>query len=126
MTCFGPKCRKPHPYRLRSPNDIPSVHFRYMAWFEELGYFPHLRKVRIYGVINNISSSPRTLSILARFLDVHKAMLETLSVVPAEGFAGSAVYISWMPGVFANLNLPALQTLTIGLSGFHKSCDLLH
>lgn len=84
------------------------------SYFGELGYFPCLRQLRILVIIDHLAlPNPSTLT---RFLDAHKATLESIIIVPKIEEMDKT-YSSWISGEFTNLDLPALQSLKIGFWG---------
>ncbi|KAF9467640.1 hypothetical protein BDZ94DRAFT_972268 [Collybia nuda] len=85
------------------------------SYFEELGYFPRLKQLRILVMMDR-HTLPQP-SSLTRFLDMHKDTLETIGIIPKIERMDET-YRTWISGEFTTLEFPALQSLKIGSWGF--------
>lgn len=82
------------------------------SYINEFGYFPCLNQLKITLTFNHITLPiPSTLT---RFLDMHKATLQTIDI--QRNYKGTdTTYSTWISQELPTLEFPVLQTLRIGI-----------
>ncbi|KAF9467602.1 hypothetical protein BDZ94DRAFT_1294927 [Collybia nuda] len=94
--------------------------------FYGLGHFPLLQTLSIHTAMNRLTF--KVPYLLAKFITLHKDTLQVLTIVPLDAMLlrNELSYRVWVTQVFCGLDLPALQSLDIGLSmGFPFSDTII-